>query len=546
MKHKKTFRRREEANAIRRQDEQETFRSREEANSIRRQDEQEANSIRRQDEQEAFRRREEANAIRRQNEQGAFRRREEVEVTEHQEIQEEAIRHRDRKALKRKTAVEKQHQFKGFSHQQPTANFIRRQDEQEAFRRLEEANIIRRHEKHKAFRCREQEEATEHHEIQEEDIRHRERQTLERKTAVEKQHPLKDFRHQQPTPPRNLPPLKSPYGRVSIPNDSDSDIFPPKVLPINHIGVWRFGGNDFITTVSQMWSVSQCIMYVKVFLRYRGDIDLWITNQCTFLEKEKSLSDYAGLTKLFVVQRPKKRDPGARYKSQEPDVTDPYWEAPENLFNYYWHQIKNGNIDVRCPSISDGNNEDCKEIWEFKDVYRLACLSQDEMLLFLSVLFTNWLERNKNVYLCPQCGDASVASCRTYFMCHVCKDRGDDHIFCRICLMAIESPSMTCKNTECSKSRKWVRSLLRACERLEIVGVHDCPKVRACPKCQCIIEFDDSDRCKHMTCPNKTCRTRFCFICLSTPNNTGYWPCGSAFDPCTPAPSHKVNRNLPV
>ncbi|XP_069101834.1 uncharacterized protein [Argopecten irradians] len=349
-------------------------------------------------------------------------------------------------------------------------------------------------------------------------------------------------------PVRDLPPLTSKV------HDS---IFRKKLLRINHIGIWRFGENDFFTSVSKTWNVAQCIKHVKDSLRLRCDVDLWVKNQCTFLEKGKSISNYGGLTKLFVVQRPKKRDPGARYKSQEPDVTDPFWEGdcvsmscghavvPENLFNYYWNAIKSGNIEVKCPYVPDGNSKCCEGIWEFKEVSVLACLSADERLLFLSVLFTNWLEKNKSAYLCPQCDEAIIATCQNYFMCYFCGQRGDNNTFCRRCLQLVNPPWMMCKNSECQKSLNQTKSLLTTCQERIIVNVRGCPVVRACPKCQCIIEFDDSDLCKHMTCPNRTCRTRFCFICLSIQNNTGHWPCGSAFAPCTPAPRQKVNIHLP-
>ncbi|XP_069102326.1 uncharacterized protein [Argopecten irradians] len=370
-----------------------------------------------------------------------------------------------------------------------------------------------------------------------------------RTETKEKHIPQQKVQNMVTNPIRDLPPLTAKV------HDS---IFRKKVLRINHIGIWRFGENDFFTSVSKTWNVAQCIKHVKDFLRLRCDVDLWVKNQCTFLEKEKSLSDYAGLTKLFVVQRPKGRDPGARYKSQEPDVTDPYWEGdcvsmscghavvPENLFEYYWHAIKSGNIEVKCPYVPDGNNKRCEGIWELNEVSVLACLTADERLLFLNVLFTNWLDRNKNVYLCPQCDEAIIATCQNYFMCYYCGQRDENNTFCRRCLQLVIPPWMMCKNSECQKSLEQTKSLLSTCQERIIVNVRGCPVVRACPKCQCIIEFDDSDLCKHMTCPNRTCRTRFCFICLSIQNNTRHWPCGSAFAPCTPAPRQKVNIHLPL
>lgn len=43
-------------------------------------------------------------------------------------------------------------------------------------------------------------------------------------------------------------------------------------------------------------------------------------------------------------------------------------------------------------------------------------------------------------------------------------------------------------------------------------GVSDCPKIRACPECGVLIEYESE--CKHMDCA--VCKHRFCFLCLKT------------------------------
>ncbi|XP_033731732.1 E3 ubiquitin-protein ligase RNF19B-like [Pecten maximus] len=215
--------------------------------------------------------------------------------------------------------------------------------------------------------------------------------------------------------------------------------------------------------------------------------------------------------------------------------------APENLLNYYWQEIKSGRIEVRCPSLPDENNRDCKAEWEFKEVLRHARLSADERFLFLSVLFTNWLEKNKNAYICPRCDETVIASCpdRGYFDCYYCQRKGDRYSFCTRCSQPV-IPLFGCKNSDCEQGLRQLKSLLHTCHLITIVNVPGCPKVRACPKCHYIIKFDNNNLCKHMTCFNGTCETRFCFICLSTPSQSGYWPCGGAYDECPPAPRQKI------
>ncbi|XP_021357815.1 E3 ubiquitin-protein ligase RNF19A-like [Mizuhopecten yessoensis] len=322
-----------------------------------------------------------------------------------------------------------------------------------------------------------------------------------------------------------------------------------KVLP-NCIGVWRFGEGDVFTSVPKTWSVAQCISSLRKKLKEDGDdtgqdLDLWVKNRCIILDKKKLLSDYPGLAKLYLIRRPESRDAPHRYRTSKRDVTDPYSDdtcvimtcshaiSPDNLYAYAWNKINNGAIDVTCPAIPDVSrpSEQCAHLWNFKDISIRACLSNDEINLFLSKMFSNWLEKQKNVYLCPNCDEAQQDTCdRSVIKCRYCK-----HSFCVKCQGPVGFAQNICTNSECQQSLPNVRNLLRNCSMRTLVDVPNCPSVRACPVCSCVIEFDEEDSCKHMSCPRNTCQAKFCFICLKVKTDTYYWPCGGAYEQCDPA-----------
>ena len=78
--------------------------------------------------------------------------------------------------------------------------------------------------------------------------------------------------------------------------------------------------------------------------------------------------------------------------------------------------------------------------------------------------------------------------------------------------------------------------ILSSAPEKEIINGIKCPSIRACPKCNTMIEH--KDRCKHMACKSPACKQKFCFICLR-PQVNGSWQCGGAYTNCDPAPRQK-------
>ncbi|XP_069101918.1 uncharacterized protein [Argopecten irradians] len=321
-------------------------------------------------------------------------------------------------------------------------------------------------------------------------------------------------------------------------------------VPEHSIGVWIFGEDNFFTTLPKVWTVSDCIKHVrnKIGNFGYGDLDLWIRNRCIMLNKGKTLSDYPGLKSLYVIRRPRSRDPHPFHQTPRCDDTDPFSDdtcvlmpcghaiSPENLYEYAWSKIQNGGIGVTCPAVPDAKrpSEQCSTIWDFTSVSKLACLSNDENCLFCCQLFSNFVEAQPNIHLCPVCNEAIYSDCATVFKCFNCEKSGTSFSFCVHCHRPIYGRE--CVNDECQESVPRLKTLLKNCPTRTLVNVPNCPSVRACPKCNCVIEYDEEDSCKHMTCPRNSCQTQFCFICLKVKTDKYYWPCGGAYEPCSPSP----------
>jgi len=80
--------------------------------------------------------------------------------------------------------------------------------------------------------------------------------------------------------------------------------------------------------------------------------------------------------------------------------------------------------------------------------------------------------------------------------------------------------------------RKDLIEVLANADPKKIGSVSDVPSIRACPTC-CQLLFH-IDCCKHMQC--KTCKTKFCHVCLKTQDSNGKWQCGSSSTVCPAAP----------
>lgn len=206
--------------------------------------------------------------------------------------------------------------------------------------------------------------------------------------------------------------------------------------------------------------------------------------------------------------------------------------------------MKSGYHLFTCPAIPDPDKIDtCGRQWTFDDVTQRACLSDDERNVFEMMLSYNWLQRQQNVQLCPQCGTFIESECSQngYCVCRQCT-HGGIYKFCVFCLQSWKNavPYGYCGNGNCNESLQKRREILNNCPNKVIVDVPNCPTVRACPNCNYLVQHD-GDVCKHMDCPSINCNTKFCFICLKVKQDGDeYWPCGGPFERCNPAERQNI------
>uniref|UniRef100_A0A8C6T4Z6 RING-type domain-containing protein n=1 Tax=Neogobius melanostomus TaxID=47308 RepID=A0A8C6T4Z6_9GOBI len=171
----------------------------------------------------------------------------------------------------------------------------------------------------------------------------------------------------------------------------------------------------------------------------------------------------------------------------------------------------------------------CKAVWPFKEVCKMALLTDEENKYFEDALFRN----------CPGC------KCRVMradphnlrVQCPQCKaEKGKMYEFCWQCLKEWKGAvnSDRCVNEGCENPDLIT---LKTCPEIEFKDVKDvtgCPSIRACPTCGKLL-MHNSEQCKNITCPD--CKVEFCFVCLKLTReccgktHSYYSPCSSGVAP---------------
>lgn len=259
----------------------------------------------------------------------------------------------------------------------------------------------------------------------------------------------------------------------------------------------------------------------------KHNIDIFNGN--TYLVKE---SDDMISGPLQVVVKNAERTPPKQFKTEKPDMTYPNEDdprclmscnhaiTPDNLYYCCWTQLTDKVTSFRCCALLNESEKSCNLEWTFKEVVEKACLSPDERILFESRINYNYMSLSKDIRECPTCEKmcTRLSPTNPRVVCTFCRKE-----FCWICVKSWDHNHI-CANDEGLK-------YLQTCEKIEIVGVPNCPSVRACPSCKAIIEH--VEKCKHMECFN--CKKEFCFICLEMKGPNRY-SCGSYKTKCNVAP----------
>ncbi|KAK7909624.1 hypothetical protein WMY93_014308 [Mugilogobius chulae] len=183
--------------------------------------------------------------------------------------------------------------------------------------------------------------------------------------------------------------------------------------------------------------------------------------------------------------------------------------TPMSLTDWCLNQLKEGATSFIC-----GN---CAAKWSYKEVRKMALLTQEEAKYYEDKLFSNKVKGNPNFKLCPGC-KCRVEREDTNNLCVTCPkctaSKNKAYRFCWQCLKEWKGPvpvSDHCENEDCCNQKICV---LRNCPVVnfkDVQGVNDCPSIRACPSCGELLEHSGI-KCKFLVC--KKCKAKFCFVCL--------------------------------
>ena len=190
----------------------------------------------------------------------------------------------------------------------------------------------------------------------------------------------------------------------------------------------------------------------------------------------------------------------------------------------------------------------CKQEWSYSLIRQVASLTESDLEYFDVQITTNRLQSAPGFQRCPGCmiwcyREVTNTAINERAQCPVCTVAryGVAYHFCWQCLQDWKGPidGMYCGNGTCILGSDPRIQYLASRPSKTIGKVPGCPTVRGCPKCGILLEHTDA--CKHMDC--KSCKHKFCFVCLKSPNAQGQWPCGSHQDVCTIAP---CQTTLPI
>ncbi|KAL0970201.1 hypothetical protein UPYG_G00238660 [Umbra pygmaea] len=187
----------------------------------------------------------------------------------------------------------------------------------------------------------------------------------------------------------------------------------------------------------------------------------------------------------------------------------------ESLTGWCKHLLSEGQYKFTCPAHN--GNKKCGVEWSYREVRRLAALTDQEMQQFEETISSLASLDLCDVKSCPGCKTLVMRqdTANLSVHCTVCtRDKGQTYQFCWQCQRPWKSPGLAsgrCGNTGCSNK---TLQLLQKCSTIslpDVRGVTDCPSIRACPTCGILLEHNKT-HCKNLLCLR--CKKEFCFLCL--------------------------------
>lgn len=206
--------------------------------------------------------------------------------------------------------------------------------------------------------------------------------------------------------------------------------------------------------------------------------------------------------------------------------------TPDNLYGLVRKNILKAEYRLLCPGKTDFGS--CGQEWDNVDVLKSCVLSSDEYLFFSEKLSFNFLNKKREIKICPSCYSYCERSddMGSHVKCLKCSGCFSTFKFCWDCLQ-IWTPDHSCYDFSNSINNEEIRRQLNECSKVTLDYSHMCgvPSKRLCPNCKALLQHDQA--CKSMLCT--FCNTEFCFACLQTTRD-GKLPCGDFDRQCTVAP----------
>ena len=171
-------------------------------------------------------------------------------------------------------------------------------------------------------------------------------------------------------------------------------------------------------------------------------------------------------------------------------------------------------FQFHCPAIVDqAKNTQCKKVWPYEEVRRVALLNEAEQKYFESKMSEYAALQFCNMKECPGCRSFlerhDLDNLRVH--CPICtKRKKRNYDFCWQCSSEWTGP--TTSSVKCGKTN---------CQHPDLPAIRDAPIVtinekqvpnrRACPTCGRVVEHN-LEGCKFIIC--QCCKNEFCFLCL--------------------------------
>ncbi len=166
-----------------------------------------------------------------------------------------------------------------------------------------------------------------------------------------------------------------------------------------------------------------------------------------------------------------------------------------------------------CPATIGATNKQCKKIWEYSEIRKVALFNEAEQKFFESKMSEYAAQLYCDMKECPGCRSfverRDLKNLRVH--CGICtRKKRKEFDFCWHCEKEWSGPVTSvvkCGSSDCAHPS--IPSIRDA--KVIRINEKEVPCRRACPTCGVVVEHKGTG-CKFIICPR--CKKEFCFLCL--------------------------------